>query len=133
MFLFGIERFQYFHLIFSCCLKVWLPYSRFSRPDKTDLKDFRHGSFLNFAFSRFRHFPNKYFPTDVLGFSWFLKYFGGPQVKNNGFWGSWTCPLGPKIMNMNTFGFLESESKKLFYGAFRLPYYLKFKSYPNQV
>ena len=35
------------------------------------------------------------------------------KIKNDGFWGSWTCPLGPKIMKMKglwVFGKVNVES-----------------------
>ena len=42
-----------------------------------------------------------------------LQYLGVAKVKHDWFWGPWSWPLGPKIMNMRLFGFLESETEKL--------------------
>ena len=33
---------------------------------------------------------------------YFVKWNGGPEVMNNRFWESWTCTVGPQILNMMT-------------------------------
>ena len=39
-----------------------------------------------------------------------FELMGVSKVKSEGLWGSWTFPLVPKNIKMNTCSFLESES-----------------------
>ena len=50
-----------FHFMF---LKIWIPYSRCSRSDKTDLKDFRRAPFRLFSICEILRFPKKLFFND---------------------------------------------------------------------
>ena len=69
----------------SACLKILLPHSRFCQEFTRRIsRIFRHASFQTLSFS-------------------ISKCICVSRVRNHGFWGSWTFPLGPKIMEMKTF------------------------------
>ena len=62
-------------------------------------------TFKIFDFQDSEIYENQDFENDSGSFLNYWGQFGWAKVENNWFWGSWTRPLGPKIMIMMTFLF----------------------------
>ena len=98
----------HFHFMFFF-VKILLPYSRLSRFENTDLKDFRHASFPTFCW-------DSEIPKKILSKTSWTSQVTLPLQKSRivGFGGSGIFSLGPSITKMMTcllFGKWKNKSR----------------------
>ena len=91
-----VTRFP-FHVFYILSIS----YSRFSRNFEMDLQDVRLACFPLFSIFEISRFPQICFWKTVWDFSRIIwSNLVGSKARNNCFWRSWSCPLGPKTMHI---------------------------------
>ena len=91
-------------LPFHVFWEILIPYPRFSRIDKTDLKDFWHASFPTFSIFEIVRIPKMIFPKWMLDFSWIMLnklVYPTSGIMVSG--GSWAFSQTPNMMKMTIF------------------------------